>query len=109
MRYVVMDATSGVYATCETRQIRDPKSDQPGQSLIAQDFSPKPEQPRAWFLQSKQRQQMWQAAAAGGSSRQNSKQACMRAEMRSYPSVCACVHAETHDVAAKRQGGACLS
>jgi len=25
----------------------------------------KPERPQAWFSQSKQRQQMWQAAAAG--------------------------------------------
>jgi len=66
----------------------------------------KPERPRAWFLQSKQRQQMWQAVV-GGSSRQDSKQACMRAEMRSYPNVCACVHVETHDVTAKRRGGAC--
>jgi len=49
----------------------------------------KPERPQAWFSQSKQRQQMWQAAAAGGSRWQDSKQACVRAEMRSYPSVCA--------------------
>jgi len=64
---------------------------------------------RAWVSQSKQRQQMWQAAATGGSSRQDSKQACMRAEMHSYPGVCACVHAATHDVPTKRQGAACLS
>jgi len=50
---------------------------------------------RACFSQNKQRQQMWKAAATGGSSRQDSKQACMRAEMRSYPGVCACVHAVT--------------
>lgn len=55
------------------------------------------------------RTQMWQAVAAGGSSRQDSKQACMRAEMRACHSVCAGVHAETYDVAAKRQDGACLS
>jgi len=52
----------------------------------------KHERPRAWFSQSKQQQQMWQAAAVGGSSRQDSKQACMRAEMRSYPSVCQAIH-----------------
>ena len=33
----------------------------------------------------------------------------MRAEMRACHSVCAGVHAETYDVAAKRQDGACLS
>jgi len=33
---------------------------------------------------------------------------CMRAKIRSCPSVCVCVHAETHNVAAKRQSGACL-
>jgi len=27
----------------------------------------KPKQPRAWFSQSKQQQQMWQAVATGGS------------------------------------------
>jgi len=32
---------------------------------------------------------------------------CMRAEICSYSSVCACVHAETHDVAAERQSGVC--
>jgi len=69
----------------------------------------RPERPRACFSHSKQRQQMWQAVAAGGSTRQDSKQACMRAERGSYPSVCACVHTETHDVAVKRWGLACLS
>jgi len=39
-------------------------------------------------FEGKQRQQMWQAAAADGSSRQDSKQACMRAEKGSIP-VCA--------------------
>ena len=56
-----------------------------------------------------QLQQMWQAAAAGGSSRQDSKQACISVEMRSYLSACTCVHAKTHDMTLNRPGGACLS
>jgi len=35
-----LGATPGVYATCEMRQLGATKSDQPSQSLIAQDLSP---------------------------------------------------------------------
>jgi len=51
----------GVYATRETRQLRDPENDQTSQSLIAQALprmASKPERPRAWFSQSNQQQQM---------------------------------------------------
>ena len=51
----------GVHATCETKRLRALESDQTSQSLIAQTLprkASKPEQPRAWFPQSKRRQQM---------------------------------------------------
>jgi len=63
----------------------------------------------AWFLQRKQWQQMWLAGATGGNSRQDRKKAHMRAEMRSYPSVCACMQTQTHNVPVKRKGVNCLS
>jgi len=73
----------------------------------------RPKRPRAWFSQSKQRQQMWQEAAAGGSSRQGSlasKHACVQKGAPIPVCARACIQKPTTwRNPVKRWNGACLS